>query len=102
MGPEPWTTANVSGSVQFRVRVFGFILREHTSPLIPSSRYYGVIIPSILNLIAMTGFCILNCILGGQTLSSVSDGNLSWRYVEFQESILIRNEPYFNVSLLPV
>ncbi|KAK0192388.1 permease for cytosine/purines, uracil, thiamine, allantoin-domain-containing protein [Armillaria mellea] len=40
--------------------------------------YFGVIIPCILNLIGMCGFCILNCILGGQTLSSVADGNLSW------------------------
>ncbi|KAI0795398.1 cytosine-purine permease [Abortiporus biennis] len=40
--------------------------------------YFGVIPPSILNLASMTGFCILNCILGGQTLASVSNGNLSW------------------------
>ncbi|KAG7446742.1 uncharacterized protein BT62DRAFT_986678 [Guyanagaster necrorhizus] len=42
------------------------------------SRYFGVIIPCIFNLIGMCGFCILNCILGGQALSSVADGNLSW------------------------
>lgn len=42
--------------------------------------YYGVILPCILNLISMSGFCILNSILGGQTLASVSDGNLSWRW----------------------
>ena len=30
----------------------------------------------------MVGFCILNAILGGQTLSSVSGGSLSWRYVQ--------------------
>ncbi|TFK47512.1 NCS cytosine-purine permease [Heliocybe sulcata] len=40
--------------------------------------YYGVILPSILNLIGMTGFCILNGILGGQTISAVSDGRVSW------------------------
>ncbi|KAI0360560.1 cytosine-purine permease [Trametes cingulata] len=40
--------------------------------------YYGVIVPSIFNLCSMMGFCILNCILGGQTLSSISDGRLSW------------------------
>ncbi|KAF9787822.1 NCS cytosine-purine permease [Thelephora terrestris] len=40
--------------------------------------YYGVILPCILNLIGMCGFCILNSILGGQTLASVSNGNLSW------------------------
>ncbi|ESK86250.1 cytosine-purine permease [Moniliophthora roreri MCA 2997] len=40
--------------------------------------YYGVILPCVLNLISMTGFCILNTILGGQTLAAVADGNLSW------------------------
>ncbi|EIW55605.1 cytosine-purine permease [Trametes versicolor FP-101664 SS1] len=40
--------------------------------------YYGVIIPSVFNLCSMTGFCILNCILGGQTLASISNGHLSW------------------------
>jgi purine-cytosine permease-like protein len=41
--------------------------------------YFGVIAPALLNLIGMTGFCILDCILGGQTLAAVADGNLSWR-----------------------
>ncbi|KAI9568089.1 permease for cytosine/purines, uracil, thiamine, allantoin-domain-containing protein [Boletus coccyginus] len=40
--------------------------------------YYGVTIPIILNLIGLCGFNILNCILGGQALSSVSDNNMSW------------------------
>ncbi|KIP10745.1 hypothetical protein PHLGIDRAFT_100554 [Phlebiopsis gigantea 11061_1 CR5-6] len=40
--------------------------------------FYGVIVPSIFNLVGMCGFCILNGILGGQTLSSVSGGSLSW------------------------
>ncbi|KAL1945935.1 hypothetical protein VTO73DRAFT_1937 [Trametes versicolor] len=40
--------------------------------------YYGVIIPSFFNLCSMLGFCILNCILGGQTLASISNGHLSW------------------------
>ncbi|EGO26948.1 hypothetical protein SERLADRAFT_360944 [Serpula lacrymans var. lacrymans S7.9] len=35
--------------------------------------YYGAAIPSILNVISMEGYLILNCILGGQTLASVSD-----------------------------
>ncbi|KAF9226335.1 purine-cytosine permease [Gyrodon lividus] len=34
--------------------------------------YYGSIIPSILNVFSMQGFLILNCIIGGQTLASVS------------------------------
>ncbi|KAF8991743.1 cytosine-purine permease [Cyathus striatus] len=40
--------------------------------------YYGVIVPCILNLVGMCGFSILNSILGGQALASVSSGNLSW------------------------
>lgn len=36
-------------------------------------RYYGSMIPSVLNVFSMQGFLILNCIVGGQTLSSVSD-----------------------------
>lgn len=34
-----------------------------------------------MNLIGMIGFSILNCILGGQALASVSDNNLSWTCV---------------------
>ncbi|KAF8639471.1 hypothetical protein AX17_001491 [Amanita inopinata Kibby_2008] len=34
--------------------------------------YYGVIIPSTLNAISMQGLLIVNCIIGGQTLSGVS------------------------------
>jgi NCS1 nucleoside transporter family len=40
--------------------------------------YYGVIFPTVLNLIGLSGFNILNCILGGQALSSVSNNNMSW------------------------
>ena len=29
----------------------------------------------------MIGFSILSCILGGQALASVVNGNMSWRYV---------------------
>ncbi|KAF7344544.1 NCS cytosine-purine permease [Mycena sanguinolenta] len=39
--------------------------------------YFGVIVPVVLNLMNMVGFCILSCILGGQTLAAVADGNLS-------------------------
>ncbi|KAK7684938.1 hypothetical protein QCA50_011773 [Cerrena zonata] len=34
--------------------------------------YYGAIIPSALTVFSMQGFLILNCIIGGQTLASVS------------------------------
>ena len=37
---------------------------------IPS--YYGAVIPSALNVFSMQGFLILNCIIGGQTIASVS------------------------------
>ncbi|KAH8097070.1 NCS cytosine-purine permease [Cristinia sonorae] len=40
--------------------------------------YYGVIPICIFDLASFCGFCILNFILGGQTLSSVSGGTLSW------------------------
>ncbi|KAF8434576.1 NCS cytosine-purine permease [Boletus edulis BED1] len=40
--------------------------------------FYGVIIPTVFNLTGLCGFNILNCILGGQTLSSVTNNNLSW------------------------
>ena len=43
-----------------------------------SFSYYGAIVPSVLNCLSMLGFMVLNCILGGQTLSSVSDGRLNW------------------------
>ncbi|KAI0746989.1 purine-cytosine permease [Daedaleopsis nitida] len=35
--------------------------------------YYGAIIPSAFTVFSMQGFLILNCIIGGQTLASVSD-----------------------------
>ncbi|KAG9104171.1 hypothetical protein FRC06_004808 [Ceratobasidium sp. 370] len=39
--------------------------------------WFGAIVPSILNLLGMTGYNILNAILGGQTLSVVSGGRMS-------------------------
>ncbi|KAI6045332.1 permease for cytosine/purines, uracil, thiamine, allantoin-domain-containing protein [Pisolithus marmoratus] len=40
--------------------------------------YYGLMIPTILNLIGLCGFNILNSILGGQALASVSNDRMSW------------------------
>ncbi|KIM71243.1 hypothetical protein PILCRDRAFT_830469, partial [Piloderma croceum F 1598] len=34
--------------------------------------YFGAVIPSVLNVFTAQGFLILNCIIGGQTLASVS------------------------------
>ena len=36
------------------------------------NRYYGGLIPSFFNLCTMQGYLIINCIIGGQTLGSVS------------------------------
>jgi purine-cytosine permease-like protein len=44
--------------------------------LIYVSRYYGVTLPSLLAVVNGLGFCILNCILGGQALATVA--NISW------------------------
>lgn len=35
--------------------------------------FWAGILPSALNVFSMQGFLILNCIIGGQTLASVSD-----------------------------
>lgn len=49
------------------------------------SRYafglYGNMLPVVLNAATVTGFCILNSILGGQTLAAVSDNKISWKCV---------------------
>lgn len=40
------------------------------------SRYYGAIIPSLLNVLSMQGYLVVNSIIGGQVLAEVS-GHLS-------------------------
>lgn len=50
--------------------------------------FWGATIPAFLNLVTMFGFMVLNCILGGETLSSASvmlgsdglptSGGMSW------------------------
>ncbi|KAF8802510.1 NCS cytosine-purine permease [Phlegmacium glaucopus] len=40
--------------------------------------YYGVMLICILDLLGLVGFAILNCILAGQAMASVANGNLSW------------------------
>lgn len=83
VGSEIGLETNGASSLQFRVRMTYYLTRIRNSDSYPGirDRYYGVILPCVLNLINMCGFCILNCILGGQTLASVADGNLSWSYV---------------------
>ncbi|OSX63553.1 hypothetical protein POSPLADRAFT_1045867 [Postia placenta MAD-698-R-SB12] len=39
--------------------------------------YYGAMLPSALNVFSMEGFLILDCIIGGQMLASVSNGHLN-------------------------
>ncbi|EIW74322.1 hypothetical protein CONPUDRAFT_132980 [Coniophora puteana RWD-64-598 SS2] len=38
--------------------------------------YWGGIVPSVLNVVSMEGFLVIDCIIGGQILASVSDGRL--------------------------
>ncbi|KAI1109426.1 permease for cytosine/purines, uracil, thiamine, allantoin-domain-containing protein [Nemania sp. NC0429] len=38
---------------------------------------YGVSVPVVLNLATLVGFCIINCVIGGQCLSAVSGGSLT-------------------------
>ncbi|KAF8574936.1 NCS cytosine-purine permease [Ramaria rubella] len=40
--------------------------------------YYLIILPVLFNLLGMMGFNIVDSILGGQTLASVANGNMSW------------------------
>ncbi|KAF8621768.1 hypothetical protein AX15_007506 [Amanita polypyramis BW_CC] len=51
--------------------------------------FYGVIIPCILDLIGLCGYCILDSILGGQTLASVTNGHLTWTYVQSPIDVLL-------------
>ena len=39
--------------------------------------YYPVSIPVILNLATLTGFCIIEAVIGGQTLSAITGGSLT-------------------------
>ena len=39
--------------------------------------YYLVCIPVALNLATLTGFCIIECVIGGQTISAVTNGKLT-------------------------
>jgi len=39
--------------------------------------YYLVSVPVLLNLATLTGFCVIDSVVGGQTLSAVGNGNLS-------------------------
>lgn len=61
--------------------------------------YFGVIIMSIFNMATYMGYNILNCILGGQTLSSVSSGHLTWTYVALQLVQLITRADLFIPSV---
>lgn len=76
MGTEAWPSSDVSITLQLWVSDASVTIFDD---VLINDSYYGVIIPSIFNLVGMCGFCILNGILGGQTLSSVSGGSLSWR-----------------------
>lgn len=44
----------------------------------PNNRLYAVTIPLLLNAATVTGFSVIAAVVGGQSLSAVSDGDLSW------------------------
>ena len=49
------------------------IVDDYNRPhLTKRHRYYGTIVPSILNVLSMQGYLIVNAIIGGQTLAEVS------------------------------
>ena len=47
----------------------------------------------------MIGFSILNCILGGQALASVVNGQMSWRYVLYPTCEVARSHIYSAASV---
>lgn len=40
--------------------------------------YFGAILPATFNAATIMGFLILECVLGGQTLASTSNGRIGW------------------------
>lgn len=53
--------------------------------------YILVALPVLFNLVGMMGFNIVDCILGGQTLASIANGNMSWTYVHL---ITVTSAPF--------
>ncbi|KAG8752369.1 hypothetical protein FRC12_012005 [Ceratobasidium sp. 428] len=46
--------------------------------IVPAYLWYGTAVPGVLQLLGIVGYNIINVILGGQILSVVSGGSLSW------------------------
>lgn len=65
--PGLWYLLGIHGGKNFVITLLAYNLKYFFC------RYYGAIIPSALTVFSMQGFLILNCIIGGQTLASVSD-----------------------------
>ena len=75
--PETWYAFN--GPITLRTRV-GLAHTPQTLLILilyDFVSYYGACILSILNAFALQGFLTMNCVIGGQTLASVSE-NMSW------------------------
>ncbi|KAG1902473.1 cytosine-purine permease [Suillus fuscotomentosus] len=69
----------VRDSIAIIVTVDLVILGPHNALVLFSGQslacelwYFGAIIPAILNVFSLEGFLILNCIIGGQTIASLS------------------------------
>lgn len=59
-----------NGSVPIRMGVGISTVSRRLLTSYPS--YYGAIIPSILNVFTLQSFLVLNCIIGGQSIASLS------------------------------
>lgn len=76
MGPETGFTSDVRGTIYIWVRIPYPLVTMFDGFLANVRRYYGVMLPSLLLVMGGVGFCVLNCILGGQALASIA--NISW------------------------
>ena len=52
--------------------------------------YYGASVPSALAVMGGIGFTILNSIIGGQAISGLTNGHLSWTYGYIHHCIIYR------------
>ena len=61
-----WSSLVIRGGAIYQLRYYTKAISR------PAFRYFGAVIPSVFNVFSLQGFLILNCIIGGQTLASVS------------------------------
>ena len=92
LGRDPWYRLDTLGGMR------NFALGSFYTDIF--FRYYGAIIPSALNVFTMQGYLILNCIIAGQTLASVSshlNATLGIVIVSLISMLVSRYLPVFRV-----